>query len=975
MDENKNKEKVENIETNHEQVKTQEQPNKKSKLRMILVLIFIAIFSLAMYVVIKGSYLEYQELGEHYIEVFWTNFKYQYTIMGVNFVLLFAIMYFTNRGIKKGLSVFFEQEKKEMPKLPNKSISLVVSAIVSVIIALVLTPKLLLATSGASFGITDRIFNLDISYYMFIKPVVNIIIVYFTLIVLFLTVYTILYYVIVFNMHFDGIDRATLKSSNLMKKLTRNARMIAVGVCLFILIGTQNVLFEKYLELDNGVDIIGAGLTESIIKVWGYAIFAAVILITIWKAIKYFKQSEKKKLFISLACIPSYLVALFIVMFGFNMIFVKTNELDTEKDYISTSIENTRKAYNIDINETTVDYSGTITLKETQDNKEVVDNVVTVSKPAVLETLKDRKTETGYYVYRDATIGKYDVDGKARLVYLSPREIISNSRTYNNKTYEYTHGIGEIITSATSTTETGAIEYIQNDIDGDDNKIKISQPRIYFGLETNDTIATGATNKEEYDYTDENGKEYTYKYDGKAGLQLGFLDRLILGIRKGDLNLAFSGSINKDSKILINRNVIERAKKSLPDLIFDENPYTVIDKDGNIIWVVDAYTYSSDYPYSSYTTIERNNAKAKINYIRNSIKVLINSYDGTMKYYITDRTDPIAMAYMHIYPDIFEDIDSTIPEDISKHFIYPEYLYHIQSEMLTTFHNVKPDVLYRSDDIWDYATYNANQTTKSTGNKLSPYYTMVKTKNSNSTLGLVQMYTPEEKQNIISYLVGSYEGGNGVLKMYKFSTDSSVLGSMQLDKQIEQDETISSQLKALNVTGTKITKQMIIVPMDDTLLYVEPVYQTMLNESDIPMLKKVIVASGNKVAIGDTLSKALNNLLSQYAVDINVENTDDINGLIDAIIKANNNLTDSNKSNNWEQMGSDVKKLQELITSLQKLKEEQSKKAAENNTNTNSTTNTNSNGAANNTATSNNASVNNTTTNTTNNNGNYNFVE
>ena len=377
----------------------------------------------------------------------------------------------------------------------------------------------------------------------------------------------------------------------------------------------------------------------------------------------------------------------------------------------------------------------------------------------------------------------------------------------------------------------------------------------------------------------------------------------------------------------------------MPDLIYDKNPYTVIDNNGNIIWVLDGYTFSSEYPYSSYTTIERNNKKLKINYIRNSVKVIINAYDGTMKFYITDRTDPIAMAYMHIYPDVFEDIESNIPEDISKHFIYPEYLYNIQAEMLITFHNVKPDVLYRSDDIWDFATYNGTTATKSTGNRISPFYTMVKPKDSSSSLGLVQMYTPEEKQNIISYMVGSYEGSNGVLKMYKFSSDSSVLGSMQLDKQIEQDETISAELKALNVTGTKVTKQMIIVPIENTLLYVEPIYQTMLNESDIPMLKKVIVASGNKVAIGDNLSKALNNLLSQYAVAIDVENTDDIDGLIDAIIKANNNLSESNRSNNWEQMGSDVKKLQELINSLQQLREEEAKKATENNTNESNTSN------------------------------------
>lgn len=922
----------ENTKINEElkQDEQKENTKKKSKLRMIFVLAFLALFALVTYVVLKGSYLEYKELGEQYINVFWTNINYKYGLMLINFILLYFVMYFTNRGIKKGLAVFFEQENKEMPKLPNKSIAFVVAVIASLVISTIIMPKILMLTSGTSFGITDRIFNLDISYYMFIKPVISFIILYFTILILALSAYMLLYYVIVFNMYFEGIDRATLKESNMMKKIIRNIKLIAVGVALFIMLGTQNVLFQRYIQLENGVDLIGGGFTESTIKVWGYALFGIVILIATWRGIKNFKESNRKKLFICVASIPGYLVALFIVMTTFDLIFVKTNELDKEKDYIATSIENTRNAFNIDIEETNIDYSGTVTLRETQENKEVIDNVAIVNKSTVLDTLEDSKTETGYYKYRDAKIGKYNIDGKTELVYLSPREIISNSRTYNNKTYEYTHGIGEIVTSAVNTTETGSIKYIQNDISGDDNKIKITQPRIYFGLETNDTIATGTTNKDEYDYTDENGKEYTYSYDGKAGLQLGFWDRLILGFRKGDINLAFSGSINKESKLLINRNIISRAQKVLPDLIYDKNPYTVIDSKGNIIWVLDGYTFSSEYPYSSYTTIERNNKKLKINYIRNSVKVLINAYDGTMNFYITDRTDPIAMAYMHIYPDVFEDIDSTIPEDISKHFIYPEYLYNIQAEMLITFHNVKPDVLYRSDDIWDFATYNATTATKSTGNRISPFYTMVKPKDSNSSIGLMQMYTPEEKQNIISYIVGSYEGSNGVLKMYKFSTDNSVLGSMQLDKQIEQDETISAELKALNVTGTKVTKQMIIVPIENTLLYVEPIYQTMLNESDIPMLKKVIVASGNKVAIGDTLSKALNNLLSQYAVAIDVENTDDIDGLIDAIIKANNNLTESNRSNNWEQMGSDLKKLQDLITSLQQLREEEEKKTSEN---------------------------------------------
>lgn len=457
---------------------------------------------------------------------------------------------------------------------------------------------------------------------------------------------------------------------------------------------------------------------------------------------------------------------------------------------------------------------------------------------------------------------------------------------------------------------------------------------MYFGLETNETIVTNAKNKKEYDYTDENGTDYTTTYTGEAGLNLNTIDKLILGITKGDINLALSSEITSESKVLINRQVVERAKKALPYLIYDENPYTVINEEGRIIWVVDGYTISSSYPYSQYTTIEYNGTKQKINYIRNSVKVLIDSYNGTVSYYITDRTDPIIMAYRNIYPTLFKNIDEEIPQNIVEQFKYPQYLYDVQSEMLKIYHNVKPDVLYRSDDLWDFAKYNSIKSTKSTGTELESYYVMVKETNEEK-VGLIKIYTPNEKQNIISYLVGTIDGSKNKLKLYKFSQDSNIFGPMQLDKQIEEDEAISKEIETLNVTGTKITKQMIIVPINSTLLYVEPIYQTMLNESNVPLLKKVVVASGNKVAIGDTLEKALENLLSKYAVAIEVENTDDIEGLIEAIIKANNNLTNSNANNDWELMGKDIKRLQELIDTLETMKEEADKEKEDSQQNTN----------------------------------------
>ena len=898
---------------------------KKNRTRMILVLLFLLLFAGISYIELRGSYLEYLELGQNYTNIFYTNLTYRYGIMAVNFVILYFILYFTNRGIKKGLKPFFEKEKKEIPKLPNKSLALVISALVSFVTSSALMQKIMLISNGTSFGIQDPIFGLDIAYYMFQKPVIETLALYFVILFVGLSIYIALYYVIAFNRYFDGVDGKMLKESLFMKKLTRNALLIIIGIAILTVINTQNTMFGKILTVKNDLEIVGAGMTETTIKLWGYVIFAFVIIIFAYRALKYFKKGNTGKVLKNLAVIPGYLVVLFIVMVVFDLAFVSTNELDKEKEYIAENIKNTKNAYNINIEEKNIENSGTITSEEVEENANVINNIPVISKDAVSKTLENSQTVTGHYVYPNISIAKYNINGKNQLVYVAPREITNSGRTYNNKTYEYTHGIGEIFTSATESSQNGNIQYIQKDIVGKDEKINISEPRIYFGLETKETIATNTKNKNEYDYTDENGTDQVYSYNGQAGLQLGFLDRLILGIKKGDINLAFSGEITNESKILINRDVITRAKKALPYLIYDEEPYTAVTDEGKIVWVLDAYTVSSSYPYSQYTSIEHDGTKEKINYIRNSVKVIIDSYDGTMSYYITDRNDPIAMAYRNIYPSLFKELDEKIPEDISSHFVYPEFLYNVQAKILKVYHNVKPDVLYRADDVWDIAKFNSTKSTKSTGTYMEPYYTMVKTSDGEQ-LGLVQIYTPDEKQNIISYLVGSNSNGNNELKLYKFSADSNIVGPMQLDKQLEEDEAISSELKSLNVTGTKLTKQMIAVPINNTILYVEPIYQTMLNESEVPVLKKVVVASGNKVAIGDNLTKALENLLSKYAVDIEVENTDDVEGLIEAIIKANKNLTQSNENNDWEMMGKDIKKVQELIDSLEKVKEKEDKK-------------------------------------------------
>ena len=919
---------------NQENVKTEEKELKKkknSKIRMLLVILFLIIFAIISYVQLRGSYLEYLELGESYTNIFKTNITYRYTIMGINFVALYVVVYLTNRGIKKGLKPFFEKEEIQIPKLPNKSLALVISAIASFIVSAVFMQKIMLATSNASFGIQDPIFGLDISYYMFLKPLIETAVFYFVVIFICLSLYMALYYVIVFNRYFDGIDGKMLKESLFMKKLLRNIMVIVIGIAILTILGTQNVMFGKILTVGDDIEINGAGMTEATVQVVGYFIFAFIIVIFAYRALKAFKAGKTNKVLKNLAIIPGYLVILFVAMIGFDLIYVNSNELDKERNYISENIKNTKSAYNIEIEETNIESSGTITQAEVDNNSNVINNIPIISKTAVEETLENNQSSAGYYVYPNTTLAKYNINGEEKLVYLSPREITNSGRTYSNRTYEYTHGMGEIITLATESTESGNIKYVQSDVSGSDQVINVTEPRIYFGLETDETIATNAKNKQEYDYTDKNGNDIVSTYEGKAGLNLNFLDRLVLGISKGDLNLAFSSEMTNDSKILINRDIVTRAKKAMPYLIYDEEPYTVITEDGKIVWVLDAYTVSSSYPFSQYTTIVHDGISEDINYIRNSVKVIIDSYDGTMDFYITDRTDPIAMAYRNIYKDLFKvvGLDAEIPEDISSHFVYPKFLYNVQADILKVYHNTRPDVIYRGDDLWDIAKYSStSNTTNTTGTYIEPYYTMVKTRNGEN-LGLVQVYTPNERQNVISYLVGSNENGDNVLRLYKFSADSNIVGPMQLDKQIEEDLNISQELETLNVTGTKLTKQMIIVPINNTLLYVEPVYQTMLNESDVPILKKVIVASGNKVAIGDTLTEALQNLLSRYATNIEVEDTEDIEGLINAIIRANQNLTESNENNDWEMMGSDLVRLQELINRLEQAKEEEERNNAD----------------------------------------------
>lgn len=912
---------------------------KKSAKRRTIVVLFSIVFIIIAYIMYRGNYLEYLEIGKNYIGAFTDQIKYRSITIIVSFIWIFGLMYFTNKRIQKGLKPFFSEENKEMPKLLNKSISFITAAIGSVITSNIFLQKTILFFNSTSFGKTDFIFGHDIGYYLFIKPFLQAILIYILVTIVLSTLYAAVYYIVSLNTQFvNGVTTESLKNSIIKKQLLNNAKILVIIIAVLTFINAEDLSSRPFLtvgENEYSYAISGAGTSDVSIKVWGYRALSIIMIIAIFVGISAYNKKKNRRLILSVFSVPIYLVGLILVLIGYNKIFVDSNEYEKEKQYISYNIENTRDAYGINIEEVNLDDTDAINSDEVTKYSEVANNISTTNKDFVLKSLNGTLTNKGYYKYTSTKPCEYTINNKKTLVYVTPREVVSNENSYTNATYEYTHGYGVVVTSASDTNSTGDLVNLQKGFSNDGNVINIKNQRIYFGLETNKTIVTNSKNKNEFDYPKNENSDLdnaTNSYDGEAGLKLNTLDRMILSFSNGDINLAFSNNINENSKILTNRNVIERAKKIMPYLTYDNSPYLVITNEGNLVWVIDAYTTSKYYPYSQKSNVNGQ----EINYIKNSVKVLVDAYNGKVEFYITDRTDPIAMAYNKAFPDVFMDIDKEIPSEISEHFTYSEFLYNIQAEILKRYHNTEPDVLYRANDVWDIAKYGAgtNSSTQQT-TQMIPYYAIVKTTDSEQTkLGLVLPYTIQGKQSIAGYTVGTYENGKMVMKLYRYSSDNTVLGPMQLDTQISQNESISKEIESLNVSGTKLTKNIVVVPINNKLIYVESIYQEYINESDsLPKLRKVVIASGNKMAIGDDLKSALSNLLSQ-AFNIEVEDPENEQALLQSIIKANKNLKESTSNQDYEMIGKDIKQLQSLIDKLEQLQSNDSKDKDKENNNT-----------------------------------------
>ena len=694
-----------------------------------------------------------------------------------------------------------------------------------------------------------------------------------------------------------------------------------VVVIMYNFLSHQDILIGDMLQKESvkGAYLTGAGFLDVNIKLWIYRIISIVIIIAVYNFIRGIKKEESKKILFSIILIPATLIIVFIVNIAIDSIFLRGNDIDREKEYILQNIRATEEAYNINVENKEIAKGTDITSEKIKKDSELIEKLPMVTPDVVKETLEnntDNKEKKSLYKYGNPNLVK---NGNA-YDYLTTREIDDKDKTLTNKIYKYTHGNFGILTSSSKVNKNGYLLNVSEKFEGQElNGTKIKEPRLYYGENTNSNAIVNAKDIKEYDYPTSTLTNKENNYNGKGGIKLSLLERIALAITKGSTELVFNNNIVENTKVLLNRQIIERAKKILPNIRYDKDPYLVTKDDGGLAWVIDGYTVTSRYPYSQKVSIEADKGgKERINFIRNSVKVVIDAYNGTVDFYVTDTTDPFISTIMKTYPTLFKNYNE-LSENIKKQMKYPQYLFDIQAKVLTTYHNSDVDNIYRADDRWEVAEVSGSGTRSSTS-----MYTLLK-KGDELKPAIITTYTPEKRKNIVSYLVGQTENGANKLTMYRYN-EKSELSLSFIDTQIEKDEKVQKEMRELTTLGTELKTVRILLPYEDTTLYIKGIYQVFLNEDSVPVLKKVIVANKGKVGIGNTLKEAMQRMLTENAIDIDVRDLANEDELKDAIIKQNKTLKDVMKQGDFEYTGKDIQRLIKLVDQLEEVSKEKKKK-------------------------------------------------
>ncbi|WAM34360.1 UPF0182 family membrane protein [Caldicellulosiruptor morganii] len=825
----------------------------------ILVILAIA-FSIAFDLFLE--LIQIREIGKNFVSVFWKNLYVKLSVQIISFVFLFVVFFINNAVIKKNI----ERIVGKISFLKNNILNLIVSAFLALLTSKYLENnlyiKFLTLTHSKPFNIKDPIFNRDIAYYVFERPFFLSIVNFLFFLMIFVCIYTAAIYIVLYSFTFvSRVNSWGVLSDRRVKSHIFFSLILIFTVKIFTLKYEMEGLLYSFFG-----EVVGVGYTDYYIRMnyfrLSYIVLAAVIILSIFFFLKK-RYSDIGRVMLSYV---AFAVLGTVVSAAFQYFVVSPNEQVYERPFLERNIKFTRLAYNlenIDEKYFQVDTSNNITSDDLKQNVSTVENIRITDYPTTLDIQNQIQRFKQYYIFNDADIAKYTINGRIKSVFISAREINYDgipTKTYINQRFQYTHGYGVVMSLMTEVTPEGQPKFIIKDIPikSLDGAPEVTQPRIYYGEKTDPYVIVN-TKVDEIDYP-EGDSNRLFRYDGKGGIRLTPLNRLIFSYVYKDFRLLVSTAINSNSKILINRNIIQRAKKVAPFFDYDTDPYILIDGRGHLVWVLDAYTKTGYYPYSE-------PAGDGFNYIRNSVKVLIDAYNGTLKFYIVDKTDPIVKVYRSIYPDLFEKGD--IPEDIADHIRYPEYIFKVQASILKRYHMTNPNVFYNKEDLWDFGKH---KTPDGSIDYIPPYYSVMKLPDSQKEeMILMVPFTPLKYNTMIAWLAAKSDRENyGKLVLYKFPKGLTVYGPLQIENMIDQDPQISKDLSLWNQGGSRVIRgNLLALPINQKILYIEPIYIASDNTSALPEVKRVIAACNGRVVMGSSLNDALSQLVGQQ---VEVEN-------------------------------------------------------------------------------------------------------
>lgn len=723
----------------------------------------------------------------------------------------------------------------------------------------------------SAFGVADAQFGQDVGFYVFTLPVIDFLRGWLSSLVLAVAVVVGLIYL--------GKFSAEAASGQFRIPPALRAHLSVLGAiflgitALGYWLDTRELVFSTRSRafVGAGYTDVNAQLPANYILL-GITALAAVILLA---------NIVVRRLPLFLGALAVWGVAAVLIGNAYptavQSLTVVPNEREREVPFIARNIAATRAAYDLtDVDVVQFPTVGDPTRAEVAANRASVDNVRLWDYRPLLDTYGQLQQLRQYYQFVDVDVDRYRIDGQYRQVMLSARELniqglSPQSRTWQNQHLVYTSGYGAVVSNANQIVGEGTPNFILSNIPPvGPSDLRIAEPRIYYGELRNGTYVIVKTNQREFDPALELGATPTGNttYTG-TGVPIGNLfEKLIFTTYLGETRLLLSGDITAQSEILYRRNIEERLRNVAPFLRFDADPYLTI-VDGQLVWIADGYTTTNRYPYSQPFTDPSGKIRGGFNYIRNSAKVTVNAYDGSVRLYVADESDPIIRTYRAMYPRLFTPL-ADAPPALRERFRYPEDLFDIQTGIYSRYHVTNPGVFYGGEDLRDIALEQVG-TDKTRSQRIESYYVLLRLPGQQTEeFALVRPFTPGgaqpgsvNRQNMVSYMVARSDGENyGKIISYEFPRQATVQGPIQVQARINQEPDISREITLLDQSGSRVNfGNFLIVPIGNSILYVEPLYVQATN-SPFPQLKRVIVASQNRVVMRPTLEEALTALLA-----------------------------------------------------------------------------------------------------------------